>query len=229
MSNIKVDCLIPFYNESTRIEKVIKAALQSKVIGKIICIDDGSIDNFKFCSDILNSKNFKLLAHRTNKGKTEAIITGLSAVKSKYVFLLDADLIGLTADMITKIVSHTVAHDLDMMILRRINTLPITKLLKMDILEAGERILKTDDLRKILSHKLVGYELEPAINAYFVDKKYRIAYTTQPVEQYRKIDKVGLLPGLIGDLKALIQILKFTGFKRMYTLIREFNPEEITL
>jgi glycosyltransferase involved in cell wall biosynthesis len=230
MQKFSVDCLIPFYNESSRIQAVLKTALATKEINSVICVNDGSTDQVKFSSAIRDNKKFILLNHPVNRGKTQAIRTGLKVVKTEYVFLIDADLIGLTSSMLSNIIKYTLANDLDMMILRRVKTLPLTKLLKMDILEAGERLLKTADLRQILTPNLSGYELEPAINNYYLrNKNAHLAYTTQTVEQYRKIDKVGLLKGLTGDLNALRQVIIYTGAKQLWHLIRDFKPRKVNL
>lgn len=229
MEKLSVDCIIPFYNESGRVLDMIKVALNTHEFRTVICVDDGSSDNFHLPTSYLKNKKLKFLRHPKNLGKTEAIKTGLQYVKTSYVFLIDADLIRLTSSMLSAVIHYTLQHKVDMMIVRRIKTLPTTRVLKLDILVAGERLMRTEHLRKVLENKLTGYELEPAINDFYLKNNKNVVFTTQNLEQYRKIDKVGLFQGISGDLKATRQIIKYTGIGGMWRQIRYFRPKEVKI
>lgn len=221
----KVDCLIPYYNEGDRLNSVVDTALQCSNVNNVICVNDGST----IISTLPQHPRLIQLKHHQNQGKSSAIRTGLTRVKTEYVFLIDADLIGLNPDMIRNCIKYVLKNRPDMLVIRRINTLRLTKLLRMDLLEAGERILKSSDLTQILSSPISQYELEPAINMHFISRQLNVIQTTLPFQQYRKINKVGFFRGIAGDYKALRQVLNYAGWRGIIHLIKHFNPTQIDL
>jgi glycosyltransferase involved in cell wall biosynthesis len=223
----KIDCIVPYYNEGCRVLRVVEECLKTPEIRSVICVDDGSDESNSINIDWPRSSKLKRVRNKRNLGKTEAIRNGLKFVQSPNVFLLDADLIGLTSAMLSNCIEFVSKNSPDMLIIRRIKTLSLTKLLKMDILEAGERIIKTEYLKKIISLPISNYELEPAINNFFLTKKLHMVYTTLPITQYRKIDKVGIIKGFLGDLGATRQVVGFAGLRGLFDMVRKFPPPEV--
>lgn len=84
--------IIPAYNEENHIEEVVKEV--NKVGLKPIVIDDGSTDNtFSICAN----NGAIAIRHETNKGKGEAIKTGIEYLKRNHpefssLVLMDADM-----------------------------------------------------------------------------------------------------------------------------------------
>ena len=91
---MKVSIIIPVYNESKTIERIINKVLEQKKIDKeIIVVDDGSTDGTKdIISQRLENKIDFLLVHKFNQGKGSAIHTGLKKVSGDIVLIQDADL-----------------------------------------------------------------------------------------------------------------------------------------
>lgn len=90
-----ITCIIPAYNEELGIEGVLKAAVNHPLLVEILVVDDGSTD----CTPmILNDwkHRIKVITHQKNKGKKEAVKTGLLTASQPYVLFLDADLVNLT-------------------------------------------------------------------------------------------------------------------------------------
>src|SRR3989344_217538 len=84
-------CIIPFYNEGSRVLSVLNQVSKIKLITQIICVDDGSLDN----SSNLIKENFKdveLIKMDKNSGKAAAVLLGAKKAQSNYLLLLDADL-----------------------------------------------------------------------------------------------------------------------------------------
>ncbi len=97
--SISLSIVIPMYNEASRIHKTIESVLgflnKSYFIEnyEILLIDDGSSDN---TCEVVNSfikdnKNIRLIKHQFNKGKGEAIKTGISDSVMGYILYMDAD------------------------------------------------------------------------------------------------------------------------------------------
>ena len=91
---MKISIVIPVFNESNTIYKILKKISEVKKIKKeVIIINDGSTDNTrkiieKECSGLFN----KLISYKNNKGKGYACRKGLKYVTGKIVIIQDADL-----------------------------------------------------------------------------------------------------------------------------------------
>lgn len=97
MSKTKLSVIIPVYNESKTIKKILKKIEAVDLKKEIIIVDDGSTDGTREIlkalkrNSVFNS-NTKIVFHRKNKGKGSAIKTGLKYVKGNIVIIQDADL-----------------------------------------------------------------------------------------------------------------------------------------
>ena len=87
--NARLAVIIPVYNHGTRIADVVRGAL---ALGyPVIVVDDGSNDT---TAQVLGSLGgIHLLRHAVNRGKGEALITGLRAAAgmADYAIAMDAD------------------------------------------------------------------------------------------------------------------------------------------
>jgi len=89
----KLSIIIPCFNESKTIGKILKKILNQKYIKKqIIIVDDNSSDN---SLEIIKkySKNIdKIILHKKNKGKGACIISAKKYIKGDAVIIQDGDL-----------------------------------------------------------------------------------------------------------------------------------------
>jgi glycosyltransferase involved in cell wall biosynthesis len=90
--------VVPAYNEAPVVPELIrelKAAFEAyRLEGEVILVDDGSDDG---TGDLAEREgegwsNLRVLRHRTNMGKTEALVTASEATDRGYMVLFDADL-----------------------------------------------------------------------------------------------------------------------------------------
>ena len=90
--------LIPAFDEVENIPALFAELRQTfakhGLAGEIIIIDDGSKDGTftALQRESAGMPRVKLLRHRRNRGKTEAMVTGAWAAESEYLVLFDADL-----------------------------------------------------------------------------------------------------------------------------------------
>ena len=84
--------IIPVYNESKTITKILDKVIKTKISKQIIVVDDCSTDNSK--KKILNfkSKIYKIIIHKKNLGKGAAIKSAQKFIKGKFTIIQDADL-----------------------------------------------------------------------------------------------------------------------------------------
>lgn len=97
--------VVPSFNEAPNIPHLIpelRAAFDEfGLTGEVILVDDGSTDR---TAELAESEGagwdrLKVLRHRANQGKTEALLTAAAATDRKYLVLFDADLQHLPAEI----------------------------------------------------------------------------------------------------------------------------------
>lgn len=117
----KIACVIPAFNEGSRISKVLDVVINFPAFDEIILVNDGSGDNtldvMKYYST--RSKNIKIIDIQPNGGKTNAVKKGIEVSKSDLICLVDADLTGLRYDYLYKMIYFLLSGDFDMTILDR--------------------------------------------------------------------------------------------------------------
>ncbi|HET7320991.1 MAG TPA: glycosyltransferase family 2 protein [Longimicrobiaceae bacterium] len=90
--------VIPAYNEVENIPALFAALRDTferhALEGEVIVVDDGSTDGTyeRALEEGKGMPRLKVLRHRRNLGKTEAMVTGGEAAESDYLILFDADL-----------------------------------------------------------------------------------------------------------------------------------------
>lgn len=105
-SNIQTVVIIPAFNEALTASSVVQAALRAQAVDAVIVVDDGSTDTTSTVAqqaaiherELGNTTAFKLGHHATNRGKSEAMQSGVKLAKAlagdtlRTVVFLDADL-----------------------------------------------------------------------------------------------------------------------------------------
>ena len=92
---MKVNIIIPVYNEKNTIEIIIKKIQEIKIpdcLLDIVIVDDGSTDG---TSEILKQNSIginKIIFNKTNKGKGYSVRKGLEHVDGEVILIQDADL-----------------------------------------------------------------------------------------------------------------------------------------
>jgi glycosyltransferase involved in cell wall biosynthesis len=90
--------VVPAFNEAPMIPDLIKALRKAfqdyRLDGEVLLVDDGSTDG---TGDLAGREgegwsNLRVLHHRANLGKTEALVTAAAATDRTYLVLFDADL-----------------------------------------------------------------------------------------------------------------------------------------
>ncbi len=190
--NSSITCLVPFFNEKDRILATLKQLTKINNLQEIICVNDGSTDHGE--EDI--RKNFpqvKLISLTQNMGKAAAIFEGVSKIKTEYVIMFDADLYEIKPNEIETAIQKIQSDPaIDMIILRRVVESKILTLIRHDIVMSGQRILRTEDLKKVGELKPNKYQIEMAINDYMAKNNKNCYWMPLTTKNTKKFHKYGL-------------------------------------
>lgn len=223
--NKSITCIIPFYNEGKQIISVIEKVLEVIEINQVICVDDGSPDSI---STLISKKFTRVTLKRfdINQGKAAAVFEGLKLATNEDVLLMDADWLNLKVEEIRQALSKYNNSTLDMLILKNTGSNSwIDEKLRKYVFLSGNRIMKKRDLEEVQKLKPKGYQLEVAINKYMNLHNKKVAWIQTSAFNPHKVKKLGLINGLIKDLKMELDIFSYIGiipyFKQMFTFCRE--------
>lgn len=165
---MKSAVIIPVFNEGARVLEVAEAAQNCQTIDEVIVVNDGSTDKTQDVLDCL--PDVTVLTHRRNKGKGEALDTGMKhAIAGEYdtAVFLDGDLRGIKAHHIDELLTPLKNEDVYM----SIGYLGLRKaVVKKAILNRwgalrGQRALQTEVWDLLNNQDKHGFNIEAALNA----------------------------------------------------------------
>ncbi|OIO19135.1 MAG: glycosyl transferase [Candidatus Magasanikbacteria bacterium CG_4_9_14_0_2_um_filter_41_10] len=225
-NNIQYTCLIPFFNEGNRILDTLLIATKAHSFAHIICVDDGSTDNM---SETIISQfpQVELISLSQNKGKSYAIFSGLEASHTSHVFLLDADLKGLTPEELDLAITRYEEHHLDMLILGRKDSNLFVRLNRGDVLFSGQRIMKATDLHTIFLKQPSDYQLEIAINMFMRQHKKSVAWMTSAILNTYKSHKWGFIQGVKQEIAMAWDLVHYAGIREYVVQILTFSKQQV--
>lgn len=210
-------CIIPVFNEESRVSHVLRTISKVKEISEIVCVDDGSTDN---STKVIREyfPQVKLIQHKQNLGKTAAIITGINSTKHDTIVLIDSDHKNLKSFEISQAITSFEQNKLDCLLLK---TVPMSRtdhvlryFFRFIFLCTGHRIIRKHHLRKSLrSGNFKSYHLEIAQNQYLMENNKKVAYFDISAKNVGKISKEGLIKGYLNEIKMWHQIITFAGLK----------------
>ena len=90
--NPKLSILIPIYNESQTIRKLLEKILLIQQEKEIVVVDDGSTDGTRKILDSFRHPEVQIIRHPENQGKGAAVRTGLARCSGGIVVIQDGDL-----------------------------------------------------------------------------------------------------------------------------------------
>ena len=84
--------VMPCFNEEATIIECTTKVLESRHVGELIIVDDGSTDTTRSLLASLSDSRVKVLLQEVNQGKGAALARGFKAATLPYVIVQDADL-----------------------------------------------------------------------------------------------------------------------------------------
>ncbi|MBJ7221048.1 MULTISPECIES: glycosyltransferase family 2 protein [unclassified Brenneria] len=216
---ISVSCIIPARNEARRIGSVLDAVTGHPLLSEIIVVDDGSTDG---TAKLAQRQGITVIRLPENRGKSRAVAEGIAAAAGTHLLLLDADLIGLTADDITALIQPVRRQQSDVTISLRRNSPLIWRIIGLDYI-SGERVFARalvapylDELRS-----LPHFGLEVWLNRLWIGKNVRIQVVKwRSVISPYKAAKMGWLRGLRADAAMMRDIFRTISLRECLRQIR---------
>lgn len=219
-------CLVPAYNEASRLPYVLRQLTLVSNLSQIIVVDDGSTDLTNQLTHQFPTVTF--LHHPHNLGKAAAIKTGLKQIKTPNVLLFDADIDFVDPAEVQK--SLTIFESqlpIDMLVYRTIRDKWPQKLVRTDLFLCGERLLRTADLKLILQAPITGFQLEVAINHYYIHHHKQICWMPFSGLSPNKLHKLGLARGIIPELNMVSDLFHYRGITAYFMDLIRFHATQI--
>ncbi len=200
-----VTCLVPAWNEAARISSVLASVLRHPLIDQVLVVDDGSTDG---TGAIAKAAGAEVIVQCPNAGKSAAVARGLAAARCDLVLMLDADLIGLTAEDVTALLMPVLSGKAEVSISLRGNAPLFWRAIGLDFI-SGERVIPRAMLAPHLAQmtRLRRFGLEVFMNELWLQKAsclavVRLAGVSSPA----KATKRGRLRGALADGAMLADI-----------------------
>ena len=87
----KISVIVPAFNEEQSIGLVLKELVSLNFVKQVVVVDDASTDRTSIEIAKCKSPKIQCVQHLKNRGKTQAIATGLKLVKEDITIIQDAD------------------------------------------------------------------------------------------------------------------------------------------
>ncbi len=216
--DITISSVIPLYNESKTLEKVIRTVHSYPYIQEVIAINDGSKDNTLEILRRLEKElpKLRVIDQQPNKGKTAAVVAGIKLAKGDIIVMTDGDLLTLKHEHFDKLLEDIVNGKYEMTILDkgsdRYKVLgPASYLFARPL--GGERAFWKKEFMKIPIKGTERYGLETLLNLYYVNSKKRIkSIYCGDLEAPDRFEKEkNILKGLKDYQETIKEILKVGG------------------
>lgn len=202
----KVSAIIAAYNEQDTIAEVVRAVEGHPSIGEIIVVDDGSSDA---TSARARETSARVITLEQNAGKAGAMNAGVRAASNDTILFLDADILGLTHEIITLTVTPVLMGKCGMFVaIRARRTYWMNRLLYFVPVLGGERALTKDIWRLVPRTYRKGFQIEIALNYYTKKSGRKMAFGVMPgLSQVIKEKKRGFWLGLWQRIKMCAEVL----------------------
>jgi len=210
---VKLSIIIPAFNEN---DDVIPLIDELKLIddATVVVVDDCSEEQYARMYETIDG--ITLIRHEVNKGKSEALLTGIKAQKADYYLILDADLRGVTEHHVQELLTH--AANYDVLCLTRGDDKKMFKILGSTYLTRGEHLLRDSFIEKYSTTLFDGtrWGFDNNINDIIRKEDVRFAFCTlEGVTHKMKSEKYSFLTGLLLDLK-MFYLVPIKKYKLIY-------------
>ncbi|HBM75816.1 MAG TPA: glycosyl transferase family 2 [Clostridiaceae bacterium] len=204
---MKVNAIIPAFNEEKTIGDIIGTLKEVDYISGITVVSDGSRDG---TAEVAKSMGADVIDLDENIGKGGAIKIGIEKSTGDIILLLDADLIGLKREHIVNLIEPVMMNEADMTLgIFARGRLSTDLAQKISPYLSGQRALKGDLADDILKLDISRYGAEIVMTRYAIRENKRIKIVSlYNATHYTKEEKLGLAKGFAARMKMYWDIVK---------------------
>ena len=207
--------IIPALDEAGTVASVVRSARDADV-GPVVVVDDGSSDA---TAQVAERAGAEVVRLATNRGKGGAVVAGAASRDEDVVVLLDADLIGLTADHVralaAPVVSGAAVMSRGAFTGGRWSTTTAQRIAPQ---LNGQRAVERVRLLEIPGLATSRYGIEVAITEHATDAQWStVDVELCGVSQVTKEEKRGIVRGTLKRLRMYAEILRQLLFPQRNT------------
>ena len=220
--------IIPVYDEAGRVGQVLSVLREVACLKEIIVVNDGStdstLDEVNQCANL--DARIRVLSHVNNRGKGQAVHTGMNATRATHLLMLDGDLVDLKPHHIHDLIQPVIDGEADMT-LGLFRGRPFKSDLSHWLMPwlTGQRCLRKNLFRYVSLNAAAGYGIETALTVASRQQGWQCQHVLLrgvyhlPCEVHR-----GVWPGIKMRAKMNTQILRaFYLASRWNRLIRQIR------
>lgn len=204
-----VSVVIPALNEAATIVDVVSVASNHNLIDEVIVVDDGSTDDTAF---VATQAGAQVLRLAVCGGKSGALSVGVAQASHQILLFLDADLVGLTEEMITTLVTPLLEGRVEMFVgIHRRRTQVLNRIAFFFPIIGGERALTKSLWYAVPVKYKKRFQIEIALNYFSKQTDHKMDWTfLSGLKRVIKEKKYGLLVGLWRRLGMFLDICLIT-------------------
>ena len=202
-----VTAIVPAYNEEGTIVDVVRRLQFHPLVDEVIVVSDGSTDR---TVERARSTGVTVIALPENVGKGDAMAAAVARARHDVIMFADADLVGLSNGMITRLLSEVLSGRHDMFTLVRDRVSEYFQLhLPPQSGVGGERALRRELWDLVPAADRQGFGVELALNYYAQKRGMKTGYAlAEGLKQVSKEKKRGLVRGFVMRLHMTAQCMK---------------------
>lgn len=192
---MKIAAIVPAHNEAPRIADVLSVLTASDTIDEVIVVDDASTDG---TGDVAKKYPVQFVRLARNQGKGGAMAAGINVTDADILAFIDADLIGLRADHISRLVRPLLDDESLMMVTSRFAAGRFRTNLSQSIAPIlnGQRAVRRELLEHVPDFASSRYGVETIITRYARQNKVKtLEVVLDGLTQVMKEEKHGLARG----------------------------------
>jgi glycosyltransferase involved in cell wall biosynthesis len=213
----KVSAIVPAHDEEPTLAGVLAPLLAHPLLDEVIVVDDGSSDG---TAALARSMGANVVSLPQNRGKAAAMASGVAAARNDVIFFCDADVIGLSQEAVTQVVSPVTSGRFTMFVgIRGRRTYWANRLLRVTPILGGERALRRVLWEEVPPGYKKNFQIEIALNFFAKANGHRMGFTiVHGPRQVIKERKRGVLRGLAQRLSMIADILLVSW--RIYVVLQ---------
>jgi len=202
----QVSAVVPAHDEAPTIAGVLAVLVGHPLIDEVIVVDDASTDAN---SRLARAAGATVLEMPRNGGKAAAMARGVAAARHDVIFFSDADLTGLTRDMVTRLLRPVTYGAFAMFVgMCKRRTYWTNRLLHFSPLIGGERTITRALWLDVPVEFKMHFQIEIALNFFAKLNGHRMGVAVlDGVGQVIKEQKRGLLSGAWKRISMIAGIL----------------------